>query len=402
MGWFSRRKTQTAEPTAPAEARGSEVIEAMRRPTGSFAGQTVTLDKSQHLMPIWRCQMMIADIVAGLPIQQFRNRNGRTVETDRSPFVDDPSVYLDAVEWRTALLLSTLGHGNGLAVTTEVDTSGWPRRAEVVSWDDVRVSQPNGALSPPLYAVSRKIVDPDRVMHLRAFGPKPGTAVGMSPIAYARETIGLSLAVRDFGAQWYASGGHPTTLLTTEEEIDDKQATDAKESFRAATRGDHLAVMGNGWDLKSVQVAPDDALFLAATNATAVDMCGYYGIPPELLGYAPSGQGSITYANREQRAIDLLVFTLQWWVGRMERLVSRQLPGGQHVRINIDGFLRSDAATRWGIHKSAVQLGVRSRNEIRDLEDESPLPEPTGDEYLWPPQFGAASQPTTTTTGGGV
>jgi HK97 family phage portal protein len=350
----------------------------------SQAGVTVTDDRALTLMPVWRCQHMIADIVSGLPVQQFRRRSGRTDEIDRSTIVSAPSDLVSAQEWRYALLLDALRWGNALAVTTRLDSFGFPLKAETVSWADVVVRQPDGALSPPTYQVHRREVDSGRVHHLRAYGPVAGSVLGMSPIAYARETIGLGLAVRQFGAEWYASGGHPTTVLTTTQQIEAKQALEAKERFRQATRGDHIAVMGNGWELKSVQVAPDDALFLAASNATAIDICGFYGIPPELLGYTPSNTGSLTYSNREQRAIDVLVFTLQWWVGRIERLISALLPAGQFVRVNLDGFLRSDAAVRWQVHKTAVELGVRSRNEVRELEDESPLPE-GGDEFTWPP-----------------
>lgn len=375
MGWFRREKRSLSSEESAAFTRMASM---------SAAGQPVTLDRAYTLMPVWRCQHMIADIVSGLPVQQFRRRAGRTEEMARSSFVDAPSRLVSAQEWRYGLMLDALSYGNAAAVVTDVDALGWPSRAELVAWPDVDVRQPDGALSPPQYRVSRRPVDIERIMHLRAFGPRAGSVLGMSPITHARETLGLGLAVRQFGAEWYASGGHPTTVLTPSQQITAQQAHDAKERFRAATRGDHVAVVGQGWDLKSVQVSPDDALFLAATNATAVDICGFYGIPPELVGYAPTGSGSLTYANREQRAIDLLVFTLQWWIGRMERLISAQLPAGQYVRVNVDGFLRSDSMARWQIHEIAQRLGVRTRNEIRDLEDESPLPD-GGDELLWPP-----------------
>jgi HK97 family phage portal protein len=241
-----------------------------------------------------------------------------------------------------------------------------------------------GAFGAAEYRVNGTLVDPDRMLHLRAFGPRPGSVMGMNPIEYARTTIGLGLAVRDFGATWYESGGHPTSLLTTEQDVDDADALAAKEKFRQATTADHIAVMGNGWDLKSVQVAPDDALFLAASNASGIDICGYHGIPPEMLGYATAG-GSVTYANREQRAIDLLTWTVQWWIGRMERLITRQLPPTRYVKISVDGLLRSDALTRWTVHDKAVRLGARNVDEVRALEDELPIPGEAGQPYLWPP-----------------
>lgn len=379
----------------------TEALFALRG-RNSTAGQVVTDETSSRLMAVWRCKHLIADIVSGLPIDQFTERGGPRKRVAKSEIVASPSEMVFAEEWRYQLLLDAASYGNGLAFTTKFGPSGWPVRSETVSWSDVQVRQERGAFSPPEYRINGELVDTARVMHLRAFGPRAGTVLGMSPIAYARETIGLGLAVREFGSNWYESGGHPTSLLSTAQPINDDQALAAKEKFRSATRGDHIAVLGNGWDLKSVQVAPDDALFLAATAATSVDICGYYGIPPELIGYAPQGKGSITYANREQRAIDVLVFTLQWWISRMERLISAQLPNGQFTKINVDAFLRSDAATRWKIHDTAVRLGAMSIDEVRDLEDEGPLPDGTGNRYVWPPGSASTTADTPPAPAGGT
>ena len=336
-----------------------------------------------QLMAMWRCRHLIADIVAGLPIHQYRTEGNTRRPVPLSPFVASPSNLVEPEEWRYQMALEAAGHGNGIALVTKFSSTGWPEKAETVAWQDVQVRQPGGAFAAPVYKIAGEVIDPERVLHMRAFGPRAGSVFGMSPIAYAAQTIGLGLAVRDFGANWYESGGHPTTLLSTDADIDDIEALRAKEKFRQATRDDHIAVMGNAWDLKSVQVAPDDALFLAATNATAIDICGYYGIPGELLGYATAGS-SVTYANREQRAIDLLVFTIQWWIGRMEKLISRQLPRQQFVKIEVDALLRSDAETRWKIHDLAVKLGARNIDRVRELEDEPPLPDGAGQVYLLP------------------
>jgi hypothetical protein len=192
------------------------------------------------------------------------------------------------------------------------------------------------------------------------------------------------MAVREFGANWYESGGHPTTALVTEQSISNDDATAAKERFREATRDDHIAVLGNGWELQSVQVSPDDALFLAATNATGVDICGYHGIHPTMLGYAPPAGGTITYQNGEQRMLDMLVTTLQWWFARVERCITGQIRPDRYVKINLDALLRSDAATRWKIHDMRLRHGSTTVNRVLNLEDEEGIG-PDGDRYVWPP-----------------
>jgi HK97 family phage portal protein len=351
----------------------------------STAGQTVTDQSAMQLMAVWRCRHLIADMVSGCPIDEFVRDGDERHPVPSSPFVLDPAEHVDANDWRYQLVFSAASCGNGFAYGTQYDDRGFVVKAETVPVSEVSVTQKGGFLAPPVYKLGGKVVDTDRVLHLRAFGPMPGSVMGLNPIEYARATIGLGLAVREFGADWYETGGHPTTALVTDGPLEDGDALRAKEKFREATTNDHIVALGNGWKLESVQVNPDDALFLAATNATGVDICGFYGIPPSLLGYAPPAGGTLTYQNGEQRMLDLLTMTLQWWFSRLERAITRQLQPGRYVKCNIDGLLRSDAVTRWKIHDLAVRLGARNLDEVREKEDTAPLPDGVGAKFLWPP-----------------
>ena len=360
---------------------------------GTAAGVSVNSDNAMRHMAVWRCKHLLADLVAGLPIDQFREVNKERKEMPQSEFVRTPSDLIEQDEWCYSLMLSALDCGNGYALVTKFGSDGLARRAEIVPPAEMSVTQ-DGFLAPPRYKIGNKEVDADKILHLRAFGPAPGSVLGMSPIRAMAPTVGLGLAVREFGASWYQGGGHPTTALKTAQNITSDQAAEAKEAFRAATTGDHIVALGNAWELESVQQDPSDALFLNATNATTVDICGYYGVPPEFLGYANQGAGSVTYANREQRILDLLTMTVGWWVGRVERLISRQTPSPQFIKKNVDALLRSDAATRWGIHKIAVEIGAHSPNDVLHLEDEDPRTDPGGDEYVVP-KAASSQQPTT-------
>lgn len=347
-------------------------------------------------MAVWRCQHLLADIVAGLPIDQYRNgADDVRQEVTPSAFVRQPSQFVDASEWRYQMMLSALDRGNAFAYVTEFDSAmRYAVKAEVLDPRDVTVERRGGALAPPTYYVgtSRREVDSKRILHLRAFGPMPGSVLGMSPIDYAASTIGLNLSSREFGAKWYDDGGHPTAMLSADADIGPEEAQIAKKRYHDAIRDDNLLVLGKTWNYQSLQVDPEKALFLDSINATSIDICGFYGIPPEFLGYSSGGEGSLTYANREQRALDLLVFTVQWWIGRMERLISTQTPSPQYVKINVDALLRSDIMTRYKVHDMAIRSGMSSPDDRRKLEDQPPIPGDDGDQYLWPPYASTVDQ----------
>jgi HK97 family phage portal protein len=368
-----------------ASLTAAQIIqEASGRRVSGTAGQVVTPATSMQLMAVWRCQHLLADLVAGMPVHEFEQNDPdqRPKRVPLSPFVAEPSSFVDRNEWRYQLMLSALGVGNAYPFATAFDPGyRYVQKAEVLSPVDVSVYR-SGALAPPVYKVNHQEVDAKLILHMRAFGPTPGSVLGLSPLDYMRQTVGLALAVRAHGASWYEKGGHPTGLLKNENEIDKGDADTARERWAEGVDATGLAVIGKGWDYQSLQVTPEAALFLGATNATAIDICGYFGVPSEMLGYAVSGS-NVTYANREQRAIDFLVMTLQWWVGRVERLISRQLPPNRFVKLNVDAILRADLMTRYKAYDLGVRGGWLKQNEPRGWEDLDPLPE--GDRAIWPP-----------------
>ena len=65
---------------------------------------------------------------------------------------------------------------------------------------------PNGAVE---YRIDGLVVDPASIWHVKAF-TSAGSVVGLSPIAHARQAVGLGLAVEKFGAQWFGEGATPS------------------------------------------------------------------------------------------------------------------------------------------------------------------------------------------------
>jgi HK97 family phage portal protein len=204
--------------------------------------------------------------------------------------------------------------------------------------------------------------------------------VGLSPLRYARDTIAAGLAADRFGAEWWEGGGHPTGVLSSDQALDETMAQRAKDRFKKATQADKLAVLGAGLSYTAVQVSPEDAGWLDSINATDIMICRFLGVPPEMVGIATSGS-SVTYANREQRAIDFLTFSVQWWLSRIEEAWSALLPRGVYVKHNADALLRTDTMTRATVAETRLRSGVTNVDYERSLEDLPPLPNGAGQGY---------------------
>jgi HK97 family phage portal protein len=352
----------------------------------SATGSTVVgVDTALRLGAVWSCVNLIADVVAGLPVDAFRRgQDGNRLEVLPTPILlVDPSSDVLAVDWRRNVLVSQLLNGNAFGLVTSIDRLGFPTTIDLISPGAVRVQKMNGRYEWKVGNTDHDLWPLGDLWHLPAY-TVPGQALGLSPITYAAETIGVGLAAQRFGSSWFAGGGHPTGLLSSDQEIGQDVAVIIKQRFLEATStSGEPAVLGKGLEYESIQVAPEESQFLETMKANVADVARYYNVPPEIIG--GEAGGSLTYANVEQRGLDLLTYGLSRWVNKLEAGLSRLLPRGQYAKLNTDALVRVDLLSRYKAHDAAIRAGWKSRDEVRAIEDLPPIADGDGDQYLWPP-----------------
>lgn len=346
-----------------------------------FSGVAVDADRAMRHDAVWSAVNFIADLISTLPVAAYRDRAGETVRLEPPPqLVRRPSAVVSRTAWSRQILVSQLLRGNAYGMVSGVDRNGVPTGVEILHPDEVQVFA-EGRFGPWVFRVNGQPVErwPNGPLwHVPAF-VMPGSPVGLSPVAYAAQQIGLGLAAQKFGAQFFGDGGHPSAALTTDGEVNQQQAEVIKQRFLNATRGNREpVVLGAGMRYQPIQISPEESQFLDTLQANGAQIARIYGLRPEDIGFK-SGD-SMTYANVEQRQIDRLVYPINQWVLRLEEAVNDLLPNGTYVKHNVDALIRVDLKTRYQVHQIALRNGVRTRNEVRDLEELPPLE--GGDEPL--------------------
>jgi HK97 family phage portal protein len=372
--------------TANLAALGDVIASVGRTPRGR-ATRVVSDETALKIAAFTACVNLLSRNIATLPVHAFRKQGGTRVELDPAPaLVVSPSAIVSRTTWLEQIMRSLLMRGNAYGYATQVDAFGWATKIEMLHPDSVVVEQVD-QLSPLRYfrraPGSLVELDAARVMHVSAFN-MPGSAVGLSPVAYMAATLGLAADAIDYGAEFLGGGGHPTSVLTSDAPLTEDQATRAKRRFREATAGDRLAVLGGGWKYQPVQISPRDAQMLESRQFSAVEICQFMGVPASKIGAAMSGT-SVTYANREQNQQEYAADSLLWWATNVEEAWSAQLPRGQFVRLNMDVLLRPDANTRSVILDRQLRNGTLNADEARALDDRPPLPGEQGQLFIWPP-----------------
>jgi HK97 family phage portal protein len=337
------------------------------------AGVAVTTDKALSVDAMWSSVNLLASTVANLPVDVFNGSGtAKTPVVPMPPFVAMPSLIVTRRDWVYQAMVSLLLRGNayGLVTAWKVDK---PQNVEWLDPDTVKVTQ-RSSLREPTYKINGEDVAADQLIHLRAF-LKPGSAVGMSPVAYRAETLGISLAAREYGAGFYSSGGHPTAVLSNPEAtLTPEDAAKVKERYRAtvANKREPL-VVGKDWKYDAIQVSPQEADFVASMGYSDAQIARMYGPGlAEVLGYQTAGS-SLTYSNRVDRSLDLLTYTVMPWINKFEDLLTSSVGLPNVVKFNTNALLRADNKARFDAYKIGIDSGFLSDDEARELEDRPPL-----------------------------
>jgi len=300
-------------------------------------------------------------------------------------------------------MLDPAGDGHGLQDWVYQVVSSWllrgnafgevlARTGDVVT--QVEVLHPDcvgGNLDPQgrmHWQVNGRPIPENRLEHWRV-NPVPGRVLGLSPIALHADQIGLGLMAARFGKQWFQDGAHPSGMLTNDEvELKETNVRTAKDRFLASMRGSREPlVLGKGWKYQSIQVNAEESQFLVTQGFSEAQCARIFGPGfAEVLGYETA---SMTYSNRVDRSTDLLVFSMDRWFSRLERLLGRMVPPTQYVKMNRDALLRSTTLDRYKAHALALQNRWKVVNEVRALEDMPPV------DWGGTPNTAAPSDPTT-------
>lgn len=347
------------------------------------SGVNVTPARALTVGAMWSSVDLLASIVSTLPVDVFRGAGANKSAVSPQPlFVASPSLVVSRRDWVYQAMQSMLLRGNAYGLVVERDSLQRPRAVEWLSPDVVTVGQAS-ALDRPTYKVGEKPVSRDDIIHMLAY-PQAGSAVGLSPVEYHAETIGTALAARNFGAQWFGEGGHPSAIFqNTEKTMDPAESRAVKDRLVSILRGKREPLtLGKDWKYQAIQVSPNESQFLESMGYTDSQIAHIYGPGvAEVLGYASGEGSSLTYSNRVDRSLDLLTYSVMRWVVKFEDMWTENIAQPQTARINTSALLRADNKSRWDVHRIRREIGAANIDEIRALEDEAPLPDGQGQDY---------------------
>lgn len=347
----------------------------------TWSGYSVTRESSLQLLTVYGCVRLICDQIATLPVDAYREKpDGTREEITKPNWLIQPTADLDFTAWCTQVLSSLLLDGNAyVAVLVSPDTG---RIVSLVPLDPVSVHvwrNPSGRREVTVNGAAPQFP----MLHLKG-AMLAGKEVGMSPIEYARQTIGLGLATIEHGSKFFTRGDL-SGVIEGQGEMAPEQKKDLAKSFhRKLTGKDELPAVLMNATWKPTTVTNEQAQFLQTRGYTAAEIAGQmFLVDPSDLGIGVTGS-SLTYANLLERTTRRVQVTLLPWIVRVEQALSSLLARPQFVKLNVDGLLRGDSTQRWQTYVAASQINTAAAaigmdpvlltSEMRDYEDLGPVP----------------------------
>lgn len=346
------------------------------------AGISVDESTALNLSSVFCAVRVISESLAQLPFRVYEDSNGDKIRRPDHPL--DRILHRQANDetcaynFRETVTSNALLWGNGYA-EIERNRLGepvalWPLNPNLVTpkRDD------NGKI---VYEVQSgngidAVIMPARdVFHLK--GLSFDGLVGYSPIALARESLSLSMALEKFGASFFGNGATLGGVLETPNSLSDKAYDRLKETWDAFTgvRNSHKTrILEEGLKYTKTSVPPEDAQFLASRQFQVTEIARWFRVPPHKL-YELS---HATFSNIEHQSKEFIDDTLSPWAERWEQESEMKLllpaeRGSLYTKMDFRRLLRGDAAARSSYYKTRFEIGSLSINEIRRLEDENSI-----------------------------
>lgn len=358
----------------------------------SNSGVRVDELRAMQTSAVYACVKILSETVASLPLHLYKKgKDGKHELADQHPLnaclYELPNEEMTSFEFRETMMSSLLLWGNAYARIIR-------RQGHVVElWylkPHLMTVERDSLTDKIKYTYSDDVTNetyvyrPDQVFHVK--GLSFDGVKGISPIAQAREAIGLSLATEEYGAKFFGNGARPGGVLEHPGILKDPEKL--RESWNKVyqgTRNSHkVAVLEEGMKYHTIGIAPEDAQFLETRKYQLNEICRIFRVPPHLVGDLERA----TFSNIEHQSIEFVQHTIRPWLVRWEQEISRSLLDEKErllyfAKFNVDGLLRGDYKSRTEGYAIARQNGWLSINDIRRLEDMPPIPkEQGGDDYL--------------------
>lgn len=344
---------------------------------GNDSLQPVSDDRALQIGAVFRSIRILAETAALLPMVAYKKLpNG-----DREPLpeshwltriIAEPNETMTGDEWRESMYAQMAGWGNGYSQIVRQSEGRpvelWPYK---VANMDVQRREDRSLLYryPNMYG-SPQDLPAGKVLHLRAFSVDG--VMGLSPLGLARQAMGLAIGAERYAASFFAQGGRPAGIMTSDKLLTDAQRVQIRKEFGGIANGGEDSkrfwVLEGSLKYTPITVSPEDMQMLQTRSFSVADIARFFGVPLFLL--METTKDTSWGSGLEQQNLGFLVYALRPYYTRMVATFNRFIiPEAERPKICVDidetPLLTLDSAAQKEFYSSMTSNALMTRNEAR-------------------------------------
>lgn len=353
------------------------------------AGVRITTRTALSISMVWSCVKVLSESLSGLPLKLYEDKQGgrqMISGNDRVlKLLRKPNPYMTMLNFLKFVVVNMALRGNAFAL---IERNGKGDVIGLVPLDGrtVKIDTEDDLLYTVTPSEGNPFpVSPENMLHFKLFSLDG--IVGLSPLEYQAETMGLAKAGQQWSARFMRKGGFTGGYVIYDGFLTEQQQEQILKRFPDVRKADtddigKMAILQGGPKIHPAGISQKDAQFIESQQFQEEALAGIYGVPLWLANRA--GKTSIMGSNLEQQLIGFITFGLKPYIDTVEDELNSKLFGasGRFVEFVVEGLMRADSAGRSTYYGGALGgsggSGWMSINEVRLKENLPPL---EGDEY---------------------
>ncbi len=341
---------------------------------GASPAKPVTFDTAMQVSAFWACVRLIAETVAGLPLVMYRVQNGqRQVDTNHPLWLTlslKPNRYQTRVEFFETVLLNLCTSGNAycrIERTGALISSLTPLMSAQV---ETKLLSDGSVVHCYHREAGVEVLSSDSVWHIKLFG---NGVIGLSPMAYARQSLGIAQAAEDRVSEIFRNGLKPAGVLMLEKSLTQKQREEIRLNFKGLAEGNDqsLILLEAGAKYQQVALTPQDVELMATRRFQLEDVARFMGVPSVLIN---DTAGSTVWGSGIGQLIEgwyklgLRPFLERIECSALVHLMPISEQRQYELEFDFDALLRADSVRRLESLAKAVTSTIITPNEARAME----------------------------------
>ena len=397
-------KRSLENPAVPLSSIGedSDLWDTLTGGGRSSSGVRVTPKSAISITAVWRGINLISDYVGKIPFHLYKRRqdSGKDRDTKHPAYYlmrRKPNQYMNAFHLRKTLTAHAImtGRGNGYAYIYRRGNASpeevlplnplqtYPVRENGKLWYVTHVGGDEGSVGE-----MRKL-RPEDVIHIKGLGFDG--LVGYDVIAYMRESLGMSLGTRKFGAIYFKNAAALNVVLEHPDDLDPQAMQELRNSWNGMHSGldnAHKTVILKG-GMKANVISSDarKSQLVQLRQFEIREIANIIGIPPHKIGDTTR----TAFASLEQENKSFLDDAVDPWLAQWEfecwdkLLTEKEKREDTHFfEFMRDAVINLDTKTLVSSLVEEVNNGLLSPDEARAIRNRPPIPDGEGEKFRMP------------------